>query len=97
MKTLPKFLIAHNVTADSDAIYVVHTQNPRFIGKVLPISGDMIQIDKIMQQYKFEAGCRTNRLPTGEFYIMGVVMWIDKGIDNEFPKLMSRTGDWLFN
>lgn len=96
MKNLPKFLIAHNIQANPDGLYVVHTQKPRFIGVTIPKNGEIEPIDNIMLQHKFDAGTRTNRLPSGEYYIMGVSMWIDKPDMQQIPKLMSRTGDWLF-
>ena len=97
MKQLPKFLIAHNVAVNPDALYLVHTQQPRFIGLVIPKNNEIEQVDFIFKKYNFSAGCRTNRLPAGEYYIMGVVMWIDTPDEATTPKLMSRTGDWLFN
>ncbi len=93
---IPRFMIAHNVAADPDGLYVIHTQHPRFIGRVFPMSGEIMQIDEIMMKHDLRLGCRTNRLPSGEYYIMGVVMLIDNIDASVMPKLMSRTGDWLF-
>lgn len=95
MKQLPKFLIAHNVQANPDGLYLIHTQEPRFIAVVIPQSGDIITIDKIVHEYQI--GARTNRLPSGEYYVIGVVDFIDNPNQDELPKLMNRTGDWLFN
>lgn len=93
----PKFLIAHNVAA-SENLYLIHTQEPRFIGIIIPILDEVKTVDVIMKEYGFTAGCRTNRLPSGEFYIMGVIEFYDNlQYPDKIPKLMSRAGDWLFN
>lgn len=97
MKQLPKFLIAHNVASAPDTLYLVHTQTPMFIGIVFPFAGEIKIVPEILKEYNIEAGCRTNRLPTGEYYIMAVVKWIEKPDMKQVPKLMRRTGDWLFN
>ena len=98
MSKLPRFLIAHNVAADPDGLFLVHTQFPKFIGRVWPVKGEIIRINELCQQYGIECGCRTDRLPSGEYYLMGVIMKLDEiPLDESLPKLMSRTGDWLFN
>jgi hypothetical protein len=97
MKTLPKFLIAHNMAADPDGIYLIHTQYPRFIGIIWPEHGDMIRIGNIPSEIKIEKGYRTERLPSGEYYFMEVVHVIDDDPGYRWEKLMSRAGDWMFN
>lgn len=94
-KTLPKFIVGHNVAVNPDSLYLIHTQEPRFIADIIPITGDIIQINEIIDRYQI--GARTNRLPSGEYFIVGVQMMIDNPNQDELPKLMSRTGDWLFN
>ena len=95
MKQLPKFLIAHNVAANPDGLYLIHTQEPRFIALVIPQAGEIKTIDKIM--HEFPVGSRTNRLPSGEWFIVGVIEFYDTPDEDKLPKLMSRTGEWLFN
>ncbi len=91
----PKFLIAHNVAA-SEYLYLIHTQQPRFIGIVIPSKGEIVTVDELCKIY--EQGARTNRLPSGEYYLMGVIEFYDPVPDPaKLPKLMSRAGDWLFN
>lgn len=97
MKQLPKFLIAHNVAVNPDSLYLIHTQKPRFIANILPMTGEIVQIDKIMKELKYNSGVRTNRLPSGEYYIVGVIQFMDNYDSDKLPKLMIRTGDWLFN
>ncbi len=57
----------------------------------------MIQIGNIFIESKIEKGCRTNRLPSGEYYFMEVVDVIDDDPGYQWEKLMSRAGDWMFN
>lgn len=100
MKTLPKFLIAHNQAANPSGLYVVHTQNPAFIAQAIPCSGDIIRIGDIMDKYPIAA--RTNPID-GIYYLIPVIHWF-----NDLPeatqedadrtaKLMSRMGDWFYS
>lgn len=97
MKTLPKFLIAHNMAAHPDGLYLIHTQYPRFIGRIWPEQGDLVRIGNILAESKIENSCRTNRIPTGEYYFMEVIDVIDDEPGYHWEKLMSRAGDWMFN
>jgi len=73
-KSLPKFIVGHNVAVNPDSLYLIHTQEPRFIADILPMIGEIVQIDKIMKELKYNSGARTNRLPSGEFFVVGVQM-----------------------
>jgi hypothetical protein len=98
MKTnTPRFLITHNVAADPSGIYLIHTRYPRFIGRVWPEEGDIIRIGDIFEKNHIAKGCRTNRLHSGEYYFMEVIDVIDDDPGYQWEKLMSRSGDWLFN
>jgi len=86
MKTnTPRFLITHNPSADPSGIYLIHTRYPRFIGRVW------------QQKNNIDIGWRTIQLPSGELYFWEVVDFIDDDPGHLWEKLMSRTGDWLFN
>jgi pSer/pThr/pTyr-binding forkhead associated (FHA) protein len=93
----PRFLIGKNIVAHPDGLYLVHTQYPRFIGRVWAEQGDVIRIGNILAEMQIEKGSRTNRLPSGEYYFMEMVDVIDDDPGYQWEKLMSRAGDWMFN
>ena len=110
MKQLPKFMIAHNVAAEPNAIYVVHTQYPAFIAQAIPRTGDIEDVTMLYKQYPIAT--RTKCID-GIWYIVAVIKWYDIYPDAIYPddiypddiqydvdriaKLVSRIGDWFFN
>ena len=100
MNQLPKFMIAHNVAAEPNAIYVVHTQYPAFIAQAIPRTGDIEDVTMLYKQYPIAT--RTKRID-GIWYIVAVIKWYDIYPDanqndvDRIAKLMSRIGDWFFN
>jgi hypothetical protein len=100
MKTLPKFLIAHNMAADPDGLYIIHTQYPAFIAQALPQNGAIIRVGDFMDKYPIAA--RTNAID-GVYYIIPVIKWFDELPEanqaevNKTAKLMSRMGDWFYS
>jgi len=94
MKELPKFIVAQNVLADPEGIYIIHTQKPAFVAKAFPKTGEIEPVDKLAEKYP--AGARTNRI-NGTYYIIAVIRFFEQADPNGLEKIMSRMGDWFFN
>lgn len=93
MKELPRFIIAYDRQQKIE--YIIHTQEPAFIAKVIPNSGDIETVAYLAFKYPFAT--LTNRL-NGTFYIIHVIKFFNVPADlDSIPKLMSRMGDWYYS
>lgn len=97
----PKFIIGANELAKPGQLYLTHTQEPQFIAEIIPFEGDILTFEELRDKYPIAA--RTNRIK-GSYFVANVLMIFDsKQYETEqqradvYSKLMSRTGDWLFN
>ena len=107
MSKLPKFLIAKNELASlaSDDIFIVHTQEPKFIAKVVKTNAvELLELQqKTFVNYKgknYNIGAQT--MVKGQLYAIFVVEFLSEPDLSEIDKtgsggLMSRMGDWFHN
>lgn len=104
MSKLPKFLIAKNEMASVDT-FVVHTQEPKFIAKVVKTNVvELLELqEKTFVNYKgknYNIGSQT--MVNGQLYAIFVVEFWSEPDLSEIDKtgsggLMSRMGDWFHN
>lgn len=93
MSDLPKFILSYDREKKQE--YIIHTQPPAFIAKVIPDYGQLKDITELIKDYQF--GARTNRI-NGTYYIIPVIRFFEDAEDPErLPKLMSRMGDWYYS
>lgn len=107
-KKLPKFLICNNQMVNTD-LYILHTQKPRFLAKVIPTNQlELLDLQKQISvkvgELNYFIGCQTRY--NNQLYYIGVVeFYYDDKI--ELPEidvnaigsggLMSRMGDWFYS
>lgn len=98
MAKYPKFLECINPNGDPDDLWILHTQHPRFIGKLL-ISDDEVEIMNFQRQ--FTAVGKTDYKDLSA--VIGVIEFWDSPYDNtktlqeqadNVAKLMRRCADW---
>lgn len=95
---LPKFLFCQNVLA-SDRDYIIHTREPMFIAEIAVFNDEQMFFQF---QKSIEIGARTEF--NDRMYVVFPVKIISdieyksaQEKADKWAKLMSRTGDWLFN
>lgn len=93
MSEIPKFILSTD--REQQCEYIIHTQSPAFIAKVIPDYGQLKDVTELIKEYKF--GSRTNRI-NGTYYIIPVIRFFEDPEDQEqIPKIMSRMGDWYYS
>jgi hypothetical protein len=93
-----KFILSED--HQSGKQYISHANFPRFIAEVIPMTGDIQNIDLLINKYK--TGARTRRI-NDKYYVLGVLEFYDnfdfttqQDADN-LSKIMSEMGDWFYS
>lgn len=110
MSKIPKFLLCKNDAAQPGALFLFHTQRPRFVGKIV-IFDQLQDFEKWQLSPPSNAFCSisgnksfvgTRTTVNNSIIAMYVVEFIDEPgseipADGEFMHggLMARTGDWM--
>jgi len=105
MAKLPRFLIAQNEQTDPNSQYVVHTQEPAFIAKIVRTNSlELLDLQKkfpiTVNGVKYDSIGTQTRVGDQLWAAFVIEFFQDPDMEAEAQGsggLMSRLGDWMHN